>query len=227
MKKYLGILLSLTLVFTASVCLAADGDKYNDGTIRVTADGIAPVSSSTDCGSASVPFDVVYANTITKTVPTVGIVSLPVTTLTSNGADVTASTAPGIETDNLLSAVVWADGETTPCQVTFKVPDDYLSGGAFKGLFDSSNSATPAKVDYAVYVNKHNTAWDSAATDQAAVALTTAASTPCVVALPIATDFASLAAGDMVTLTVWRDDVSDGTGDLEAYYLEFYYNKQQ
>jgi hypothetical protein len=43
------------------------------------------------------------------------------------------------------------------------------------------------------------------------------------VTLTPATDFASLVAGQIVTLNMWRDNTANGTGDLEIYYAEFYY----
>ena len=139
------------------------------------------------------------------------------------------TSVPGLEYDNGICSVVWGDGETSHIQVTFAIPDDYSSGGAFRVLADESANNTPCQIDFAVFVNTPDAAagWDSSVTDQTPVALTDSeANSPEQVTLPVTTDFASLAAGDHVTLLIWRDDVADGTADLEIYYVEFYYTKE-
>jgi len=142
------------------------------------------------------------------------------------GAPLTASTYPGLETENYATAIVWDDGEGTPVQVTFAVPADYLSGGSFKVWADSSantGDGTYTQVDFNVYVNVDGTSWATSATNQSPVALTELAGTPEAVTLSVATDFESLSAGQLVTFNMWRDDASDGLDDLEAYYVDFYY----
>lgn len=136
-------------------------------------------------------------------------------------------TAPGLEVDDLIPNVVWADGETTPAYVSFRIPSDYASGGAFKVLATESDSTTPNKVDFQVYINSDGAAADAAATDQTPVALAGTTATPDEVTLTPATDFSSLAAGNWVTLGIWRDDVAAGTGDLEVKGLDFYYTATQ
>lgn len=142
-------------------------------------------------------------------------------------APLTTSTAPGLEEDNDVTSVVWADGETTPVRVEFRVPADYKSGGAFRAFCDESDSTTPNEVDFQVFVNSDGSAWDSSPTDQTPVALAGTAGTPDMVTLSVATDFSALSAGDVATLELWRDDTADGTGDLELYYLEFFYTANQ
>ena len=142
-------------------------------------------------------------------------------------APVTSSTTPGLEIDNLLTSLVWADGETTASQVMFKVPADYSSGGAFRLLCDESGDTTRNQVDFSVYVNTTGSAWDAAATDQTPVAMTSVAGTSETVTLTVATDFASLAAGQFVGLNLWRDNTATGTNDLELYYAEFYYTANE
>lgn len=139
-------------------------------------------------------------------------------------APLTASTTPGLEIDDNMLAVVWADAETSPIQVTFRVPADYLSSGRFKVLATESDSTTPNQIDFDVYVNVDGTASDSSATGQTPVALAGTTATPDEVTLTPATDFASLAAGRWVTLRLWRDNVADGTGDLELKGLVFEYD---
>ena len=139
------------------------------------------------------------------------------------GTELTVSTSPGLESQNSITAIVWDDGQTTPVQVTFKVPTDYASGGAFRMFCDSDAVTTASQVDFSVYVNVDGLAFDASATDQTPVALAEAAGTGEMVTLTPATDFSALAAGNVITFTTWRDDVAAGTDNLEAYYLEFFY----
>jgi len=139
---------------------------------------------------------------------------------------ITASTAPGFELDNKLNSIVWADNEVTPISVTFKVPHDYFKDGEFRILADESNSTTPNKIDFQVYVNRDGQTWDTAATDQTPVALAGTAGTPDVVQLKPVTDFNGLRPNDYVTFQMWRDNVAIGNGDLEAYHVRFYYKRK-
>lgn len=140
---------------------------------------------------------------------------------------VTSSTAPGMEIDDLIPNIVWADGETTPVQISFPIPADYASGGAFYVLATESSSTTPNQIDFSVYNNADATAADAAATNQTPAALAGTTSTPDLVTLTVATDFASLAANQIVTLNIWRDNTADGTGDLEVKSVWFYYTATQ
>ena len=225
MKKLLAVMLLGTFLFSASTSFAAvrveDSGTYEcEATAISFGDGL----SVTNDGSKA---------TITNTVITTeGVLEFPVSdfVLVSPGGVVVPSAAsvPGFELDNERLALVWADSETTKVQVSFRVPSVYSSGGAFRVLADSSAVTTPATVDFQVFVDTPGSvAWDVATTDQTPVALTTEAGTPEMVTLTVATDFASLAAGDTVTLNIWRDDVADGTDDLEVYYAEFYYTRKQ
>lgn len=145
-------------------------------------------------------------------------------TVGTSVAPLTASTTPGMEVDDSLAALVWADGETSPIQVTFRVPTDYVSTGRFKVIATESDSTTANQVDFDVYINVDGTASDASATNQTPVALTGDTATPDEITLTPGTDFASLAAGDWVTLRLWRDDVADGTGDLEIKGVVFEYD---
>lgn len=153
--------------------------------------------------------------------------NLPIGAMVTNGNTVSSSTAPGIETDDLVPALVWADGETTSAQISFRVPSDYSSGGLFKVFATESDSTTPNQVDFSVYVNADGSAADAAATDQTPVAIDGVTSTGTEITLTPATDFASLAAGNWVTLNIWRDDTATGTGDLEVKGVAFYYTATQ
>lgn len=134
------------------------------------------------------------------------------------------STTPGLEIDDNMTSVVWADGETSPIQVTFRVPADYVSSGRFKLIATESGTSTANQVDFDVYVNADGVASDSAATGQTPVALAGTAATPDEVTLTPATDFASLSSGKWVTLRLWRDDVATGTNDLELKGVVFEYD---
>lgn len=201
-----------------STIAVGDDDAYIKGTLEV--DGIlyadGGVSDTTGGVTAGEIADVVR------------YYQLPLMSFTHNGsAAITASTAPGLEIDDLVSNIVWADGETTPIQTTFRIPSDYSSGGLFKVFATESDSTTPNQVDFDVYVNADGTAADAAATGQTPVALAGTTSTPDEITLTVATDFASLAAGKWVTLRIWRDNTADGTGDLEVKGVAFYYTATQ
>ena len=86
---------------------------------------------------------------------------------------------PGLEIDNSIPAIVWADGETTPCSVTFRVPADYVSGGAFAVIADeSTGDATPCQIDFEVYVNADGSPFDASVSNQTPVALSYDPGTP-------------------------------------------------
>lgn len=145
-------------------------------------------------------------------------------TVGSATAPLTSSTTPGMELDDAMLSIVWADNETSPIQVTFRVPADYLSTGRFKLFCTESGTSTPNQVDFDVYVNTDGTASDSSATGQTPVALAGTSSTPDEITLTPATDFDSLAAGSWVTLRLWRDNVATGTNDLELKGVVFEYD---
>jgi len=139
----------------------------------------------------------------------------------------TTATIPNFEvTPSEVLALVWDDGEASPIQVTFGVPADYASGGAFRVFVDEgADGATPCYVDYITHMNRTGIKWNQTSDNQAAVALPDDPQTPSLVDLPVVTTFASLAAGDIVTLELWRDDVNTGTRALCLYYAEFYYSR--
>jgi len=142
-------------------------------------------------------------------------------------SNVTSSTTPGLEIDNSYMALVWADSEVSPATVTFRVPADYVSGGLFKVLATESAASTDNEIDFDVYINSSGTATDGSATNQTPVAIAAATSTPAEVTLTVATDFASLAAGNWVTLRIWRDNTALGTADMQVRGVAFYYTATQ
>jgi len=142
-------------------------------------------------------------------------------------SNVTASTTPGLEVGSSYPMLVWADGEVTPASITFRIPSDYVSGGLFKVLATESAASTDNQIDFDVYINSDGVAYDSAATGQTPVTIAAVTTTPDEVTLTVATDFASLAAGNWVTLRIWRDDTAAGTADMQVRGVAFYYTATQ
>lgn len=134
------------------------------------------------------------------------------------------SSNPRLSVDNSLIAMEWDDGDESYAQVTFKVPDDYLMNGKFKIFTDYDSGSDNPPIHFRVYVNGDGDTWDAATTAQTAVDPAGTAGTPELSTLTVATDFASLAAGDIVTLQIARSDQDSSTADLEVYYAEFYYD---
>jgi len=147
--------------------------------------------------------------------------------ITTDPYTITASTNPGWAIGSSYPMLVWADGETTPVLTTFRIPSDYASGGLFKVLATESAASTDNQIDFDVYINKDGQAYDSAATGQTPVEIAAVTTTPDEVTLTVATDFASLAAGDWVTLRIWRDDTATGTADMQVRGVAFYYTATQ
>jgi hypothetical protein len=138
----------------------------------------------------------------------------------------TSSTLPVLAIVSEMPYVMWADGETTPIQATFRIPDNYSSGGSFKLM--ATQTATGCEVDFDVYINRSGGNVDAAATNQTPVAVsTTRTTTPSEVALTPATDFASLLAGDWITLRIWRDNTATWTGSLRIHNVTFIYTANQ
>lgn len=135
------------------------------------------------------------------------------------------TTSPDLTTKAATNSVYlrWQNGITSRAQVHFRVPSDYLKNGQFRVLLGRSGStATPPSLSYQVFIEKSVTAFDTAATTQTAVGLVAVTSgSPEEKTLAITTDFGSLAAGDYVTLELWRTD-NGSTEDLELYYAEFF-----
>ena len=145
----------------------------------------------------------------------------------STGGPVTTSTKPGLEQDDLAPAVVWADGETTKIQQTFRVPSDYLGDGRFIVLATNSNVTTPNKIDFDVVVIADGAGVGST-TNQTTVAFddATAGYLDEVTLNPV-TSFDSLTGGDLVTLRLWRDDAGSAvpSADLELKGVKFIYTQ--
>ncbi len=231
MRRLLALIFTSALVvFLSTVPVLAGETKLDSVTTQGTSDDTYNFRGNNSSGTRVFSVDksgnTYIAGTLSNarvrefTLPLMGFVL-------STGEVVTSSTAPGLEVDDSIPGIVWADGETTPVMATFRVPTDYSSGGAFRLLATESDSTTPNRVDFDVYVNRDGLIADSSATNQTPVALAGTTSTGSVVTLTPATDFASLAAGDWVTLRFWRDNVAAGTGDLEVKGVSFFYTATQ
>ena len=228
-KKLIGVLAIASLILAplvfAAVDVQVDGVSLGEAT-HINFEG--DVSGSTDGSTMTIE---VPATTAEKS-----IMFLPGDFISwqdypggTTVVTLSASSVPVLQIDNNSMAIVWVDTVTSPVQVIFKVPADYSSGGSFRAFVDESDSTTPNQVDFSVNVNSDSSVsgWHGTISDQVPVALTVDAGTPEQITLTVDTDFATLAAGQWVTLNIWRDDVADGTGDLELYYLEFIYNASE
>lgn len=200
------------------------GDATDTGDVT-PGDNDLFVSGTMECdGAARFDGATTFTSTVTLTartkyleLPMAAFVVNSSATWPTNGiAPLSASTIPGYEYDDSILGVVWADGETTPIEQTFVVPNDYVSGGAFEAFFTRSGVADPPSVDHEVWINRNAYARDVSATNQSATELNYMySSSPQEVALSVTTDFATLAVGDRVTFKMWRDDTDTSPDDLE------------
>ncbi len=208
---------ALRLTPTADDTYTIDSrDTSGNTTFSVTPAGVVAVASTL---------------TVTGTLTATDVKSIPLFLgsfrIEDTGAPLTTSTTPGWEEDDNVANLVWADSETSHAVITFPVPDDYSSGGAFRVICsDSDGDASPVAVDFMVYTITDGSIV-AGGTAQTAVAKAATTVTPEVVTLTPATDFASLASGDWIALEIWRDNVLLGVSDLEVKGVEFFYTATQ
>lgn len=152
-------------------------------------------------------------------------ISFPLAAFVTNGAPIAAdgTTNPGIATTDNVPAIVWADDEVTPVQITFRVPAEYSSGMAFRLLISTSDDTTKPEVDWQIWANTDAVVFDAAATAQTAVqaAANSSATNEEVTLTPDATGAAQIVAGAWITLDLWNTTTGSGTLELkgvEAYY---------
>jgi len=232
MKRFVFISVILAVLMTAFSAFAEETD-FNAVRLKALSEDTYQIEVQNSSGTRVFSVDSSGNTYISGTLSNSRERSIPLPLMgflsDTDASPLSTSSNPGLEIDDLIPNIVWADGETTPVVTTFRVPSDYSSGGAFRLLCTESDSTTPNQVDFDVYVNRSGSALDAAATGQTPVALGTGSytATPVVVTLTPATDFASLAAGDWVTLRIWRDNAAAGTGDLEVKGVEFYYTASQ
>lgn len=178
-------------------------------------------SGNVSCGEGSIGATEIANITIGEDIP---LAALFINGTGPMGAD--GTTAPGLATTDGIPKIVYASsGETTSIGYSFVLPPNYVSGLSFRMLV-SSSAATPASmsIDWQVFVNKDDTAFDAAPFEQTAVSPTTDCSaTNEYLAFTIdATAEAGLAAGDTVTVWFYNADLrASGTteiGSLQKRY---------
>jgi len=230
--KILAVFMSILLI-AGSVYAASPStlkrnvwDAKNVFNQEVEFDGNVEFDSTVDFTDATITATGLI--TATHIADVVRYFQLPLTGfITSDPLVITSTTNPGFSIQSSYPSLDWADGETTPALITFRVPSDYASGGLFKVLATESAASTDNEIDFDVYINKSGQGYDSSATGQTPVAIAADTTTPAEVTLTPATDFASLAAGDWITLRIWRDDTAIGTADMQVRGVAFYYTATQ
>lgn len=145
----------------------------------------------------------------------------------NGGGVITTSTTPDLPAtavDNIPAIWYNASTETTSVGWSFILPADYAGSLAFRMMLSSASDTTPASlsIDWDLYINKDNTAFDVTPIAQDAVAL---ASTDTPASKNVALEFTanktaldSLKAGDLVTVYFWPSDtrsLAAGTGTVE------------
>ncbi len=166
---------------------------------------------------------------------TMGMVSLPLTSFTREGGEITQSpegTGPESPNETVITA---ADGnpvlrlqETTEwIESSFRVPDNYYQNGDFRIKLTSNENTHVAALDFTVRVHT-DTALDTTDSIETAVALAASPGETTVEELELDPEskFASLAAGNWVTIKV-RRDAKYGTyqNDVDIYNFVFRYEK--
>jgi len=142
-----------------------------------------------------------------------------------------ASTPTLAEVDN-VPCLQWDNStETTAAQWTFRLPPDFVAGGAC-GLYAiiSSGAAEAVALDYAWWINGDGVTFDAAAIGQDPCAATgTYLNVSCEV-LDLSANSTALAAftaGAWVTVEVFNSAVIGTVGKVELKGLEFYYQSTQ
>ncbi len=231
MRKFKVFAILVGLVFLASTAFAAVG---------VNAGGVYVGEATTiNFPPNSVTFD---GSTITMGAE--GRVRLPITdfiAIDTDTNDLNATldiTEYGLPTLTLSSpglALVWDSAEESRVLATFRIPSDYSSGGNFRVFVDETPvTATtllqsPSFIDFRVRVEADGIKWGTESAQHAAVSLSTDLGTPELVTLTVSTENVTFAAGDVVSLELWRSATAPGDGGVEStrslylYYVEFYY----
>ena len=238
MKKFLVCFLMLVLM--SPYCYAAAGvESMDTGHLgnnqwHVRSDGdIEPnVDSTYDIGQSGNEVAQLYVDSIIlngNTIPVTagGHIDFTVGDFIASGPVVlSASTKPGYAMYQNRLVLAYPDGgAVTPVVVSFRVPQDYLSGMSFRVVASESDSTTPNQIDFLVYTTGDGEPYPTSITNQTPVALAGTVATPDVVTLTVATDFDLLAAGDFVTLAIWCDNAADGTGILYIDSVQAVYTK--
>lgn len=142
------------------------------------------------------------------------------------------ASAPNYDVQNYIGCIVWADGEESEIEMSFRVPANYKSGGGFRvwanTTLGSAGTEGEVGLDYSYYQNTDSATADTESTDETVVKVSSqfdgTADSENEYGLSIAD---TLTAGDLITLRLWRDDVTYvGAGALEVYHITFYYDKK-
>ncbi len=245
--KIILMALFMALVIYGRAIAANDGQTYHDGQWAINSTALYPVAdSSEDIGTSTKAVKTIYADKFSSTVSNERTIRFnPHDFWVSNAEEVTpvsVDTKPKLAINNKMMSIVWettggvpSPGVRTPAQVTFVVPKDYESGGGFRAWVDESDSSTPNKVGYGVLVTSPDGTYDTVSEYQSYPYIGQNEATPGCITLAIGTDFTSLASGDLVMFGIWRNDQNPTThgsydsssfypsGQLEVYYVEFYY----
>ena len=154
--------------------------------------------------------------------------------------DIADAAQPGYETNNGALSINWGDGNTSYAMITFRVPSDYSSGGAFRVLADQDGDpASESHCEIEFHVRSHTvdgaSAWSTVdypvdhVGARVSLDLDIHGSPTVVTLTPTGATFT---AGNIVTLMLWRSNHSlstagshsNATADLEVYYAEFFYS---
>ena len=146
------------------------------------------------------------------------------------GNDVDDGSTPDMTTCDGIPCIVWADSsETTAVGWTFRLPSDFVSGLSVYALVSSNEASGSGTIlDWAVFANLDDTAFDSAPFAQTAVECTSAtldASNEVLTLTSDATAEAAYVAGAFITLEFFNASTNDD--DLELKGLEITYTATQ
>ncbi|MFH1367025.1 MAG: hypothetical protein ABIH38_03480 [Patescibacteria group bacterium] len=161
-------------------------------------------------------------------------VALPLASFYSDAdgtpAAITTTTVPNLAyTANQGLSLVYSATETTDIGTQFTVPSDYVSGGIFKVLVDTSAIlVADLNLDFKVAISQttDTTAWDTDMDDEDPVDITGTAGTPKIVTLT-PTDQTDISAGDTIFLDLFPDTYGAAEPDLEIYAVWFEYTAVQ
>ncbi len=153
--------------------------------------------------------------------------------------DMADATQPGYETNNGAQSINWGDGTTSYAVITFRVPADYSSGGAFRVVVDQDGDpATESDCEIEFQVKSHTVtgavAWSTVdypidhVGTRVELGLEVHGSPTVITLTPTGATFA---AGNLVTFMMWRSNQSletsthaNATADMELFYAEFFYS---
>ena len=145
----------------------------------------------------------------------------PITVFTGGSVATGANALRLYQENTYYPGIRWYCCIVTPVYVTFRAPDNYRTGGTFKVLCYQSALNTAISADMLVNTPSSTSSWSSTFGSQSVVTVSTAN-----VVSPFAVTLApggTIAAGDWVTLRLWRSSNSS-TGTLSVLGVEFYYN---